>query len=95
MKILKFGLPDPMVHGARRIIVSMPMDARILWCDVQHGDITMWALCGSGEERKIREFEIYATGADLGDIRFLDYIGTVQLPPFVWHIFEKKSLIPL
>lgn len=93
-RILKFNIPDPMVNGGKKITVMMPVDARILWCDVQNGEICLWALCEAGVPREYREFTIFGTGNEIEDIYFLDYIGTIQLPPFVWHIFEKKPIIP-
>jgi len=40
----------------------------------------------------MRHFAVRGTGKAMGDWRSTDkYIGTVQIPPFVWHLFETKE----
>lgn len=65
---------------------QIPRAARIVYVDVQHGYTTMWALVDTENEMSIRRFQIVGTGHE---IPFQgSYIGSVQMPPFVWHVFE-------
>lgn len=55
--------------------------------------VCLWAMSNTDESRKVRRmFRIYGTGKPIEeDPADLDYIGTVQTGPFVWHIFERKG----
>jgi hypothetical protein len=35
-----------------------------------------------------RNFELVGTGINTAILKYSNYIGTVQLPPYVWHVFE-------
>lgn len=46
-----------------------------------------------GSQMSEREFRIVGTGHEIPfDIVSSDYIGTVQVGPLVWHIYEKGRL---
>jgi len=58
--------------------------------------VCLWAMSRTDEAKKVRRmFRIYGTGKPFKDpLDELDYIGTVQTGPFVWHIFEKVAPSP-
>ena len=102
-KVLKYDLSD-LDTGALREI-EMPQGTRILAVQVQKGGmlgimeaetVCLWAMSNTDESRKVRRmFRIYGTGRPIDeDPADLDYIGTVQTGPFVWHVwhvFERKG----
>ena len=52
----------------------------------------IWALIDKNNVLDMRHFAIRGTGTPMNDWRSSDiYIGTVQIPPFVWHLFETKE----
>ena len=55
--------------------------------------VCLWAMSDTDESRKVRRmFRIYGTGHEIFEpLEALDYIGTVQTGPFVWHVFERKE----
>ena len=55
--------------------------------------VCLWAMSNTDESRKVRRFfRIYGTGRPIEeDPADLDYIGTVQTGPFVWHVFERTE----
>lgn len=73
--------------------VALPADADILSVDAQLGELCLWAVVVPNNFTIERRIEIFGTGADiptgLGISRI--YLGTVVMPPFVWHVFERVS----
>jgi len=72
-------------------IVKMPIGAKILDVQVQHGGICLWALCDENAEKESRHFLIFGTGeGNLPDYPG-EYIATVQKEggSLIWHIFEQ------
>lgn len=65
----------------------MPKFATILAVQIQYDKICLWALIETeNEPLDRRDIRIYGTGNPItGDKR---YIGTVQMGPLVWHVFE-------
>lgn len=76
-------------------VIKMPVNAKILSVQEQHGKACLWALVGSEgtEATEERVFEVFGTGheihTDMGIER--EYIGTFQLEggSFVGHLFER------
>jgi len=55
---------------------------------MKEGELCLWALVDTHEyEKEEREIHICATGGPCRE--GMIYIGTVQQPPFVWHIFDN------
>lgn len=53
-------------------------------------EICIWAIRDTNKpETFIRQIFIYGTGWKLPDDPGI-HIGTVQMPPYVWHLFEKR-----
>ena len=66
--------------------VAMPLGAVVRHVGVQFEAVCLWADVDSSEDEEIRRFVIAGTGHDL--LPDWDYVGTVQMPPYVWHVFE-------
>ncbi len=83
--------------------VEMPQGSRILAVQVQRSErmlgplanetVCLWAVSNTDESRMVRRmFRIYGMGREIFEpLEALDYIGTVQKGPFVWHVFERKG----
>ena len=71
--------------------VAMPPDAEVLSVQVQAGTICIFAKHNPNdwlpEHWKPRRFVLVSTGIPFSDSSLI-YRGTVQIPPFVWHVFE-------
>ena len=82
MVIWKFPLA-----AVDRQAVEMPRGAQVLAVEVQHGTICLWAMCDKTALTENRHFAVM--GADRTMPAGLKkFIGTVLMPPFVWHVFE-------
>lgn len=72
--------------------LALPYKAQILAFQVQAGVPVIWALVDKETIADMRHFAIRGTGEAMNDWRSTDtYIGTVQMPRFVWHLFETKG----
>lgn len=77
-----------MKTGAERF--EMPDGARILACQLQRGEVTLWALVNPELPAIVkRDFMLYGTEHEIPDADKLRYIDTVQNGPLVWHVFEE------
>lgn len=77
----------PLKFWAEPQIVTMPMGAEIVHVELQHGDITLWALLGTSMPAVVRKFAIRGTGHPIDE--GMKYVGTVSDPAgFVWHVLE-------
>ena len=73
-------------------VVLMPRGAEILTTQMQGDEICIWALVDLGEKANERRgIQIYGTGHTIYNPENKVYIGTVQTPPYVWHVFEEKG----
>lgn len=79
-RILKF----PLEHGEQEVV--MPHGAIIRHVDVQHDVPTLWAECKDSGYESRRRFVVYGTGQPAADKA--NYVGTVLMGAFVWHVFE-------
>ncbi len=76
--------------------LRLPLAARILSCQVQNDLLCFWvqfAAPDEGEDFEVstRTFQIVGTGHRFELTPTMEFIATVQQPPFVWHIYELKS----
>jgi hypothetical protein len=80
----------PLSNRPAHIIIYMPKGAFLLDVMDQVGVITLWAQVDRDEqEMEQREFVIIGTGWDVPDNGI--YHGTVQISPYVWHVYEIVS----
>jgi len=81
--------------GGMIVELKLPVYAHILTAQVQNGKITLWYMWNlevKDEEKETRKFSIIGTGWEI-DKKLLvsTYINTVQLGPFVFHVFEVSD----
>jgi len=69
------------------VALEMPSSSQCLCVAVQNGALCLWALVTPGTARVKRLIKIYGTGLP-GPSFHESYVGTVQLGPFVWHVFD-------
>lgn len=70
----------------------IPKDSEIISLQMQDGRICFWAFVETTAEKVSRKFTIIGTGSNIRHNKIdLDFIGTVQEPGLVWHIFEVNS----
>lgn len=67
--------------------ILMPVGANILCAQVQSGAICLWAEVCPTAGTQYRTIIIVGTGHEMPS-RSLKYISTVQMPPFVRHVYE-------
>lgn len=84
MKIYKFTIP---LHS--KTFAYMPKGANIISCQNQDGKITLWAICNPDAEKEKRFFAVVNTGEDFSNVS-LNFISTVQIGTYVYHVFEIK-----
>lgn len=75
--------------------LDMPRGAQILTMQLQDGVLTIWARVETENETEPRHFVLVGTGNPIPveDTRTLVYINTLQIAPFVFHLFEATSNI--
>lgn len=64
--------------------VALPLSAQL-----QRGEISIWALVPAGSKIKDRTIYVFGTGDAIKPevVEKVQYIGTVQEGPLVWHVF--------
>lgn len=82
MVIWKFSLAVE-----RRSTVRMPVGAQVLSVHVQRGVICLWAKCDPEMLIGNRHFTVVGAGYTMPS-GLREFIGTVLMPPFIWHVFE-------
>jgi hypothetical protein len=75
------------------IVIQIPEDFIIRHLNVQNGVACIWAEVDTETKMIEKHFLVFGTGHDLGTDKFgadkLNYIGSVMMGSFVWHIYEK------
>jgi len=86
MRIYKYRIP--LVPGPA---VMMPEGAAVLSLQMQNGEPCIWAIVDDEKRPAARFFHWYETGhaIPMQDLVNLNFIGTVQNEPFVFHLFER------
>jgi len=87
LKIFKYRLKVTDVQT-----IKLPYRAKVIKIDVQDDKLYLWAEVGHGEELVDRTFYVFGTGQPINvDPHSMKYIDTVQMPPFVWHVYEDTN----
>jgi len=87
--IYKYEIP------LRGVTVELPSVSKPLCVGVQDGKIMIWIELDTALflPKTNRKFEVFGTGheqpQDMGVSR--NYIGTVFIDSFVWHIYERTN----
>jgi hypothetical protein len=77
--------------------LAIPQDGQILSCQDQppgSGRFHLWVRINPAAPKELRTFRVYGTGHRMPfvpSIETLDFVATVQTPPYVWHIFEQLT----
>lgn len=69
--------------------MMMPVGARVITAQIQAGKVTIWAEVNEQAKRRSRAFWIIGTGNPFPQEVALVYIASVQMPPFMWHVYEE------
>jgi hypothetical protein len=69
--------------------VSMPAGSLIRTIQMQGDAITLWAEVDREALSVERVFLVAGTGSSIPE-QIVNYVGTVQQPPYVWHVYEIK-----
>lgn len=69
--------------------VVLPQDAKILCAKAQKGQITIWAVVKPRAILETREIEVRGTGWPFDAVG--DYIDSVIVGDFVWHVFDMGA----
>jgi hypothetical protein len=79
------------LQAQEREILLMPIGAQILSVQTQRNTPCIWALVDPSVQKESRVFRIVGTGHDVPwPVDRSLHRGTVQVGPFVWHIFEEN-----
>jgi hypothetical protein len=71
------------------VFIEMHKNAKILSVQMQNDIPTIWAIVQTDNVKEKRRFFIIGTGQPFNqNVWISGFIGTIQQPPFVWHIFE-------
>jgi hypothetical protein len=71
-----------------KVTVNMPKGAEVLTVQTQGRGLYLWALVEPSISTVERRFEIFGTGHPITAGK-RNYIGTAQVGPYVWHVFEN------
>ena len=83
------------VAGSYRQCFPMPIGAKVLTVQVQHGIPVLWAEVDTKAEKEERCFEIFGTGNEMPEDMGVErrYICTIQMPGswVVLHFYERLN----
>lgn len=67
----------------------LPKGAQFIEANHQFGELTLWFIVDAGRdtEKERRGFAGIGTGQLMQDTGF-EYLATVHMAPYVWHVFE-------
>jgi hypothetical protein len=76
---------------------NIPKGAKALSVVMQRGNIVAYMLVDPRNEMEKRKFVLLGTGWDLPDqlMEDLDFVGTVNDEPYIWHLFIHKNRPPM
>ena len=73
------------------IEIEVPIGAKILTFDMQHGTPCLWCMVNTENKKEKRYFRLAGTGHDITDEVGIAYIGTIQMHngDLISHLFER------
>jgi hypothetical protein len=79
------------IHDEQHI--TMPVGAKPLSAQVQHGAVCLWMEVDTKAERAPRRVCIFGTGHEHEGTAFdgLAFVSTTQTGPLVWHIYVEET----
>jgi len=71
--------------------IEMPVGARVLTVQVQHGQPYIWVEVDPEAQKEHRSFRLFGTGHPIEEGFVLDYVGTFQMHDggLVFHLYEE------
>lgn len=71
----------------------VPQAAQFLHVAEQHGRVSLWFKCETGNPLAMRRIRVIGTGNAIPEKGALVYIGTFMMHggDFVWHVFEDRG----
>lgn len=89
--IYKYIVPSRLVNSNPGPI-RIHRGAQVLRCDMQHGNITVWAMVDPSQEMTERWFFVIGTGIPFtNEVEYMDYVGTVYTGNLVFHVFMGED----
>jgi len=73
-------------------VVFMPDGAAPLHVGLQDDHWMVWAMVDPNAHPEPRYIAVVGTGHPIPDGTG-SYLGTIQQPPFVWHLFEMREMV--
>lgn len=67
--------------------IAIPQGAQLLHAGVQGEQLCLWAIVDPNAPTVNRHIGIRGTGHPC-EFNIMSHIGTVMMPPFVWHLFD-------
>ena len=74
--------------------IGLHKNYEILSVQNQHGMITLWVMIDTDQLMTEVVFYVVGTGNPMPPRRFINFLGSVQIPPFVWHVFVERKWTP-
>ena len=71
--------------------ILMPQGAKILSVQEQRGRPQIWALVDRANKPEARKFVLKGTGHEADGVEYMQFIGTVQIGQYVFHLFEDAG----
>jgi hypothetical protein len=68
--------------------IELPENATVLCVQIQNGKPYIWVHLFDGGKKEKVKFKIFGTGHELPIADDYEYVGTFQVPPYVWHLFR-------
>lgn len=68
--------------------IRMPRGAQLLTVQLQRDVPCVWALVDTNEPNVDRDLRWVGTGHDMAETHQHHYVGTIQVGPYVFHLFE-------
>jgi hypothetical protein len=71
-------------------VIQLPVHAEILKVAPQGDTGMLWAEVETDNSPEDRRFAVYGTGWPISNADRLQYIDSIFIGPFVWHVYEVK-----
>ena len=72
-------------------VLHVPKGATPLSVQVQEGAICIWFFVDEKNEKVATTVHVVGAGYNPSKVKLSDFVGTVQTPPFVWHVFVERN----
>jgi len=71
--------------------IMIPRNSVFLHVGVQDGILCAWFAVNPDADLEPVKFAVVGTGNPFEYYKMTRFLGTVQMPPFVWHVFTQFS----